>query len=265
MEKMRDCRYRFGFTGTIDSDSKTAKLTLEGLFGPVKKFVTTKEMIEDGQAATTKVVGLVLDHTNETKKEFDAILAPLRKAKKEKAQISSTAFYAAEVDFLMDLPIRNRFITNLVKSLDGNNLILVNRLEHAKTLHAKLQRDGRIVHLITGKTSPEAREALRKIIENDAEKRHDIVATMGVFSTGVSIKRLDNLIFAQALKSQIKTAQSIGRMLRKGNGSDDTTIYDITDRLVNNKTPNFTLDHFDERLKLYHQEKHKVKVKVIKV
>ena len=38
-------KYRIGMTGTLDG-TKTHKLVLEGLFGPAKQFITTKELID---------------------------------------------------------------------------------------------------------------------------------------------------------------------------------------------------------------------------
>ena len=42
MEKLTDCPYRFGFTGTLDG-TQTHRLVLEGLFGKAEKVITTKE------------------------------------------------------------------------------------------------------------------------------------------------------------------------------------------------------------------------------
>ena len=41
MVKSRDVKYRFGLTGTLDG-TQTHRLVLEGLFGKVKKIITTK-------------------------------------------------------------------------------------------------------------------------------------------------------------------------------------------------------------------------------
>ena len=43
MEKLTDCPYRFGFTGTLDG-TQTHRLVLEGLFGKAEKVITTKEI-----------------------------------------------------------------------------------------------------------------------------------------------------------------------------------------------------------------------------
>ena len=44
MTKLHQCKYRFGFTGTLDG-TETHKLVLEGLFA-VEQVVTTKELID---------------------------------------------------------------------------------------------------------------------------------------------------------------------------------------------------------------------------
>ena len=41
MTKLHKCKYRFGFTGTLDG-TQTHRLVLEGLFGPVEKITSTK-------------------------------------------------------------------------------------------------------------------------------------------------------------------------------------------------------------------------------
>ena len=255
MDNMPDTKYRFGFTGTIDEESKTAKLTLEGLFGPVKKIITTKEMIDEGHAATVKIKGIVLDHNEKVKKTYKENL---------KMTVAAEA-YQMEVDYIMGMNFRVNFIKNLVWSMEDKNVIVMfTRLEYGKKLFDALQKDGKIVHFIHGGTSGEKREELRHIIENDPEKRHIIVASAGVFSTGVSIKRIDALVFAMSMKSSIKTRQFIGRLLRIGNGSDNTVVYDISDKLVTSGE-NYTLRHFLKRCEYYAADKFKISIKTIKI
>jgi superfamily II DNA or RNA helicase len=87
-------------------------------------------------------------------------------------------------------------------------------------------------------------------------KRHDILASFGTFSTGVSIKRIDNAIFASSYKSEYKVLQSIGRTLRIGNGSDQACLYDIADDLrpTPSSKANYTLEHFAKRVEIYSAE-----------
>jgi superfamily II DNA or RNA helicase len=96
-------------------------------------------------------------------------------------------------------------------------------------------------------------DEIRKIVETETDAI--IVASFGTFSTGINIKNLHNIIFASPSKSRIRVLQSIGRGLRKSEGKDIATLYDISDDFRYNKKPNFTLTHFVERVKIYTEEK----------
>jgi superfamily II DNA or RNA helicase len=252
MESNQTAQYRFGFTGTLDSDSKTHEMVLQGLFGTVKRFVTTKQLIDAGSVATFNVRALVLQYPDEVKQPFRKQITKLAKEKR----------FAAERSFIINNQRRNLFIRNLVWSLeDQNNLILFERVEtHGKVLEPLLRKEGRVLHFIHGGVSGEERERIRHEVENDTVKRHDILASFGTFSTGTSIKRIDNAIFCSAYKSDIKTLQSIGRTLRIGNGSDKATLYDIADDLSLGSYSNYTLDHFKHRIETYSAEQFPFKI-----
>jgi len=246
MNKCTESPYKFGFTGTIGSDSKTHRLVLSGLFGPVKKFVSTKNLIDAGSVATFNVKALVLNYPKEIKNEFRKKIKTIQKEKR----------FHAEKEFIINNEKRNLFIRNLVWSLkDQNNLILFELVEkHGKVLEPLLRKEGSTLHFIYGSTPGEEREQIRHLIENDPEKNHNILASYGTFSTGVSIKRIDNLILASGSKSEIRVLQSIGRTLRKGNGSDDATLYDIADDISHGSYSNYTLEHFKKRIEIYSSE-----------
>lgn len=80
------------------------------------------------------------------------------------------------------------------------------------------------------------------------------------FSTGVNIKRLDNIIFASPSKSKIRNLQSIGRVLRKGNGKEKATLYDLVDDLQWKGKENFAVRHFKERVNIYSNEGFEFKI-----
>ena len=258
MESLTDCEYRHGFTGTLkSSESKTHRLVLEGCFGEVKRFVNTKELMDKGTVADFKVKAIVLSHNNETRKKFKDALKNLDGTKK----------WPAEREFIVNHEKRNNFIKNLVHSLEGqNNLILFDLVEkHGKVLEPLLRKEGRQLHFIYGGTKGTEREEIRHLVENDKEKRHDILASYGVFSTGVNLKRLDNVIFATGSKSEIKVLQSIGRTLRKADDSTEAVLYDITDDLSVGSFENYTLKHFKKRIDIYGSEEFPFKIYTIEI
>jgi hypothetical protein len=243
MSNLSDCRYRFGFTGTLDG-TETNKLVLEGLFGPVRKVTTTAELIDQKHLAEFKIKAIVLSYPDEIRQ-----------------MIARSADYQAEIDYLVRLNARNRFISNLALSLEGNTLLLFQFVEkHGKVLHEMIKTEAgdRKVFYVSGEIGGDEREEIRKIVET--EKDSIIVASFGTFSTGVNIRNLHNVIFSSPSKSKVRNLQSIGRGLRKSDSKDSATLYDIADDMTWKSKKNFTILHFMERISIYNEEKFPYKI-----
>ena len=234
LEKMKKTAIRFGTTGTLDG-SECHRLQLEGLFGPVKKVISTKELIEDGTIANLSIDCVILCHTKQKKMT-----------------------YQEEMDYLVSNEARNEFICNLVYSLSGNTLVLFQYVEkHGVLLHEKMfKRLGENLHYVYGGTDTEDREAVREIVEKS--ENDTILASYGTFSTGVNIKRIDNIVFASPSKSRIRNLQSIGRGLRKVDGKDKMRLFDIADDL---QCDNYTLSHLKDRINIYNEERFSYEIK----
>ena len=243
MSRLHNCRYRFGFTGTLDG-TQTHRLVLEGLFGVVKKVITTSELIEQKHLADFNIKAIVLKYPDEIKKML------------------KDASYQDEIDFIVRNDSRNKFIKNLALSLDnGNTLLLFQYVEkHGKVLYDMIKNDAgdRKVFFVSGEIDGEEREQIRKIVES--EKNAIIVASYGTFSTGVNIRNLHNIIFSSPSKSRIRNLQSIGRGLRKSETKTSSTLYDIADDLTWKSKKNHTLLHFIERINIYNEEKFVYKI-----
>ena len=166
--------------------------------------------------------------------------------------------YQEEMDYLVSNEARNEFICNLVYSLSGNTLVLFQYVEkHGVLLHEKMfKRLGENLHYVYGGTDTEDREAVREIVEK--AKNDTILASYGTFSTGVNIKRIDNIVFASPSKSRIRNLQSIGRGLRKVDGKNKMRLFDIADDL---QCDNFTLGHLKDRINIYNEEKFSYEIK----
>lgn len=250
MEKLVNAKYRIGTTGTLDG-TKTHQLVLEGHFGPVHKVISTKELMDKNFLAELKIECLILKHPDEVGKELAKLTS-----KEDKRQR-----YQKEIEYLVTSEKRNKFIRNLAVGLEGNTLVLFNFIEHGKLLHDMIREkmpDGRKTYLIYGKTDADSREEVRKLLE--IEKDSIVIASSGVFSTGVNIKNLHNVVFSTPSKSRIRTLQSIGRVLRRSDSKSEATLYDIVDDMRVGKFVNFTLRQFEERLQIYAEEKFKFKM-----
>jgi superfamily II DNA or RNA helicase len=160
------------------------------------------------------------------------------------------------MDYLVSCDSRNQFITNLVGSLKGNTLVLFQYIEkHGQPLwemfNPMVSRQKGTLHYVHGATDTEDREAVRTIVENARKKNNVILASYGTFSTGVNIKKIDNVVFASPSKSRIRNLQSIGRGLRKTKGKTEMRLFDIADDL---QCDNYTLGHLKERINIYNEE-----------
>jgi superfamily II DNA or RNA helicase len=242
MEKLINCRYRVGVTGTLDG-SLTNRVTLEGLFGPVHQVTTTTKLQEQNYVANLKIKAIILQYSSDTK------------------LLVRKYTYPQEMDFLVRHEKRNKFIRNLSLSLKGNSLILFQYVDkHGKFLYDMISSkvEERKVFFVHGGVEGDDRERIRGIVET--ESNAIIVASYGTFSTGINIRNLHNVILASPSKSRVRILQSIGRGLRIGDDKLEMTLYDIADDLKSKTHTNFTLQHFMERLNIYNSEGFEYKI-----
>jgi superfamily II DNA or RNA helicase len=243
MDKLINCRFRFGTTGTLDG-TKTHKLVLTGMFGEAKQVTSTRALIDNKTLADFKIQALVLKYPTENCLEI----------KKMK--------YSDEVEWIVTNPRRNEFIKNLTLGLKGNTLVLYNFVEkHGVPLHKLISdsaAEGRKIFFVSGGVDADVREQIRSTTETESDAI--IVASYGTFSTGINIRNLHNVVFTSPSKSRIRNLQSIGRGLRKGNNKTSAILYDIADDMRHKTYMNFAIRHFYERINIYNEEKFTFKI-----
>lgn len=156
MEKCVNVPWRIGTTGTLSNKgSKVSSLTLEGLFGKIKKVATTKELMDSNYLSQFKIKAVVLKH------------------KKEDSIAVRKMNYRDEVDFFVSHEKRNRFIANLALKQTKNTLILFQFVEkHGKVLYDLINsmNDGsKKIHYVSGEIDGETREDVRREVEDGNE------------------------------------------------------------------------------------------------
>ena len=243
MTKCVNAEYRIGTTGTLDG-TQTHKLVLEGLFGKVYKVTSTAKLIDRKQLAPFRVDIIILKYP-------DVICEQFRKIK-----------YADELEFIVGHEKRNKYIRNLVLSLEGNTLLLFRLVKkHGRILYDMIKEktnDNRKTFFVFGGTETETREQIRAIAETEQDAI--IVASYGVFSTGINIRNLHNIVFSSPSKSRIRNLQSIGRGLRLSDNNQETVLYDIADDLRWKNRKNYAFRHHEDRMKIYDEEKFPYKI-----
>ena len=225
--------FRYGFTGTLP-DYKIDQWNIFGKIGRVIYFKESIDLRDQNYISQVHVAALKLTYKNTPQFTTPSMHNP-------------TAGYEEEITWLQTNPYRNAIIIKLVNKSDKNTLIMVDRIAHGEELLRVLREStNKQVHFVHGAIEIEEREMIRKLMEE-----HDNVACIAIskiFSTGINIKNLHNIIFAAIGKARIKIIQSIGRSLRKHSSKKFATIFDIWDNLrYGNK-------HMVERLALYDRE-----------
>lgn len=226
---------RFGFTGTLPKDQfECWKIT--GIFGPVL-FEKNSKDLRDEKILTDVVIKMIkLIHPEKS--------IPKKSKKKDK---SPTEDYMNELNFIYNSSNRNEFIRKIVSKLQNNTLILVNHLEHGDVLFNLLSTlSEKNVIYIKGENDLDSR--LQSI--QDMENTNNIVciAMSSIFSTGINVKNLHNIIFVSGGKSFVRIVQGIGRGLRLHENKNKLVIIDIYDNLK------YSEDHAEERKIIYIDE-----------
>lgn len=257
MTNLENCRYRFGTTGTMPSGSLT-EATVEGLFGPRYKAVSTKELMDQGYVSKLKIKCVILKYPEEVCKENKRLRDEI--AKKSKSGSNGSKYYKSELDYMLYLPSRMKFIQKLIKNLKGNKLLFFRFIDHGEALNKLISEavDDNVFYIDGGVKD---REEIRRAIEE--EENATLIASLGTTSTGISIKKLHHMIAAAPQKSETKVPQSIGRMLRKHKQKELAVLWDIVDDLSYKSYENYSLKHFQERVKMYDAEQFDYEIDVI--
>lgn len=225
--------FRYGLTGTLP-DNKIDQWNIFGKIGRVIYHKQSVDLREQKYISQVHVAALKLTYNNTPQFTIPSMYNP-------------TAGYEEEITWLQTNTFRNSIITKLVNKSDKNTLIMVDRIAHGEELLRVLQENTtKQVHFVHGAVDIEEREMIRKLMEENDNVA--CIAISKIFSTGINIKNLHNIIFAAIGKARIKIIQSIGRSLRKHASKKYATIFDIWDNLrYGNK-------HIIERLSLYDRE-----------
>lgn len=227
---------RFGFTGTFPKDVyETWKII--GTFGPLLFEKNSKDLRDEKILTDVSVKMIKLIHPEMNK--------PKKSKKKDK---TPTEDYNNELSFIYNSSSRNNIIKKLAKGLSNNTLILVNHLEHGDILYENLNSlEGKEVLYIKGDVDIQNR--LEGIQNMETSDNIICIAMSSIFSTGVNIKNLHNIIFTAGGKSFIRIVQGIGRGLRLHENKQSLRILDINDNLK------YSESHSQQRKDIYDEEK----------
>lgn len=199
-----NCRYKWGFTGTLPEDT-VMKMELFGLFGLPKTYITSAGLIEKGLATPIKINSIIFKYGELDKKLF-----------------KEAGVYAKQLKFIKEHEKRNEFVTNLTCKLrnKGNTLVLFQHTDHGKGLFIDVMKQlypdvdvqnkditGKKsfefqeqygVYFLNGEDDAKTREKTRKVLE---EQHYNITLEDG---THLSLHEDDEVILIDGTKKLAK-------------------------------------------------------------
>jgi superfamily II DNA or RNA helicase len=229
INEMANIPIRWAITGTLPKD-EFSKKALEISIGPSIGKIDAKDLQDKGVLSNCNINVFQLQDKVEYKD------------------------YQSELKFLTTNLDRLKYISKLVIDFPNNTLILIDRLEAGTILEELLsdlantkQHKPEIVFL-SGSTKLNERKEEYESVTSTSNKI--IIATYGIAAVGINIVNLHNVVLIEPGKSFIRTIQSIGRGLRKGNDKDHVEIYDIT------SSCKFSKRHLSARKQYYNEARY---------
>ena len=253
---------KIGCSGTIPRE-KYHRWMLLGIFS---KIVYTEDIVslqEKGYISKLKIT--LLKITDKNIEQDKNCLFNLHTERKYRADdptcdIKFDDAFNAEIDYI------NKFYKDLyspilehVKGLNGNTLILFDRIEFGTNMFdlAKQTIEDKQIYYIDGRTDVAIREQNRNKLEQSTN--NILFGQVSILSTGINIKRLNNIVFLFSGKSFSRVLQAIGRTLRLHNEKDYAQLVDVS---FNFK---YSHKHLLERLKIYRDSYNKKPDNIIKI
>lgn len=245
-------RHRFGYTATLPEDMEDI-WNIKGKIGRVLHEKGRTEMVEKGIIADADIIVVNISYNSQPVYDFSMYSEPeyfesdiaseVSKLEKDKPKSP----WNTELDFIAESEHRKNTTLKIVKKLNRNVLIVVDRINHGELLSKHLQDNSdKKVFFICGEVDSDEREKIRKLMES--EDNIVCVAITRIFSTGINISNLHFIIFANSSVAKVTLIQAIGRGVRLHENKNKLLIFDFADRL------HYGSRHLVKRLQIYKKE-----------
>jgi superfamily II DNA or RNA helicase len=248
-----NAKYRVGLSGSLkcaDTD-----VLIEGLFGYSVQGLTAKEGQEMGYLTPLELNAVLMNYSQDDKLRYKALMKT----------VESKQRYQTEIEFIIGNQARSAFIIDYVSKLNGNVLILYDRVESHLLEEARKFSllNSKQNHIISGDVDIDERVEIKTLLETS--DNNILHASFGTFQMGESVRNLHHLVFAHSSKSRVRILQSIGRMMRKHDSKELSVIHDMVDVIGDELNPNYVLEHTIPRFANYAKEKYSLKYKIVEL
>lgn len=259
-----NAKYKIGLTGTLPKDGTCKSFTIQSYLGPMVFQLTSFELIENEQATPIRVRCIDMDYLDEELKKKLLVL-------REHPDKDGNKLLNLEKGIMRDSRERLVFVCTEVSKSEKNALVLFQDIldGYGRKIYNWLREnvDGRTIYYIDGSTTSENRE----YIKTQMEQRNDVilVASMGTFSEGISVKNLHYIYLAECGKSETIAAQILGRGMRLLSDKEEVVVVDFIDNYVYGsnqyKKNNYLYRHGLERQQIYGARRFPFTVEKVKI
>ncbi len=236
--KQSKTNIRFGLTGTMP-ESIYENWHIKGIIGPILHTEKVYKLQEQKYIADINIINILFKHNHVPKFVDYKIKYSNPALYKEQCE---KAFYH-EWQYIESYLPSNQKIATLASKLQGNTLLLFDHIEHGNILFNLINSQNK--HFIDGSVELDDRNDIKKIMENNTNII--LAGNVKCVGTGISIKNIDNIIFAISGKGVTKIIQALGRGLRLREGKTKCNLFDIHHNFY------YSNKHSDTRKELYQE------------
>jgi len=249
--KSFNSKYNIGMTGTLPPEDSLDSFTLQSYLGPCVYVVKSEDLIAAKHATPVEVIGIEMDYLNEElkKKLYDLRTVPT-------IEKDGVKLLNLEKDIVRSNRKRLVYVCETIAKATKNSLVLFSDIKHdyGHTVYNYVKENtDKIVYYIDGGTKITNRDYFKKEMETGTNVI--IVASIGVFSEGISIKNLHNLFIVESAKSEYIVRQMLGRGMRLLEGKEIMTVIDFIDNFEYGshkyQKVNYLIRHAKERERIY--------------
>ncbi len=255
----KNWRYKLGLSGTARvSEEYSDFYKIQEKVGPLVMTLSAKHLIDHGYSPNVSIRMVYLNYNkdNTTAQEY----IKMRKSPDEiKRMYKDNKEYGREMltlekGIIFESKERLDLMSRMIQKFGKNTLILFSDIknEYGKNICKKLQGWNRDTYYIDGGIESEQRDEYKDAMEKN--EGVIIVASYGTFATGIDLKNVHHIIFAETTKAEITIRQAIGRGMRKLANKNKVTIWDLVDKL-----DGYSVRHSEVREKIYTEQSFPIK------
>jgi superfamily II DNA or RNA helicase len=216
-------QYRIGMSGTYPKNDSCEFFSIQDLIGPILLTVKAKELIDKGLISDVKIKALILQYEDHG---FAENVFSIKKHGGGKRA------YELEKQYVQNSDKRKLFLTKLVSKFKKNSLVLFHNIDYGTELYDFFRSNisGIDFYYIDGSTPSEKRSYIKKQMEDTSGNVRCLISSFGTTATGINIKAITNLVFADSFRSEQLIRQAVGRVLRLHKEKNKAIIFDIVDQ-----------------------------------